>query len=202
MKSPSIGSRGCLIVTVKSCDQVSLLKSQRPNCWSNFKMYIWGLSLRRPIYPKKKKIIDFLPVNFAAYRKCPFLRKLLCFISLVGLWSRIHSSSAKKQFLKVRTCALKNVPVFVPTMISKGEKILHYGIHTERCKDSFESFIHIVEQQMTFLQYFFVKQTILCLEFGKCVLVKRCKSELLPLYLNVYHPLVNYYKLLCDCSLF
>lgn len=141
-------------------------------------------------------------MNFAAYRKCPFLRKLLCFISSVGLWSRIHSSSAKKQFLKVWTCAPKNVPVSVPTMISRGAKILHYGIHMEGCKDSFESFIHIVEQQMTFLQYFFVKQTILCLEFGKCVLVKHCKSELLPLYLNVYHPLVNYYKLLCDCSLF
>lgn len=97
------------------------------------------------------------------------------------------------------TSAFKNVPIFVPTMISKGEKILYCGVHMEGCKDSFESFIHIVEQQMTFLQYFFVKQTILCLEFGKCVLVKRCKSELLPLYLNVYHPLVNYYKILCDC---
>lgn len=71
----------------------------------------------------------------------------------------------------------------------------------EGCKDSFESFIHLVQQQMTFLQYFFVKQTIWCLEFGKCVLVKR-KSELLPLYLNVYHPLVNDYKLLCDCFFF
>lgn len=47
------------------------------------------------------------------------------------------------------------------------------------------------QQQMTFLQYFFVKQTILCLEFGIRVLVKHCKSEFLPLYLNVYHPLVN-----------
>uniref|UniRef100_A0A8C5VIL4 Uncharacterized protein n=1 Tax=Microcebus murinus TaxID=30608 RepID=A0A8C5VIL4_MICMU len=59
--------------------------------------------------------------------------------------------------------------------------------------------ILLKEQQMTFLQYFFVKQTILCLEFGICVLVKHCKSELLPLYLSVYHPLVNSYKLLCDC---
>nr|CAH93029.1 hypothetical protein [Pongo abelii] len=86
----------------------------------------------------------------------------------------------------------------------KGVKILLKGLFTlmEGCKDSFERFIHIVEQQMTFLQYFFVKQTILCLEFGICVLVKHCKSELLPLYLNVYHPLVNYYKLLCDCFFF
>lgn len=182
------------------------VKSQWPNCWSNFKMYLWDLSLR--IYSsgdlfiqKKKKIIDFLPVNFAAYRKCPFLRKLLCFISLVELWSRIHSSSAKKQFLKVGTCA-KTSQFLCQLWLARGKKILHYGIHMERCKDSFESFIHIVEQQMTFLQYFFVKQTILCLEFGKCVLVKRCKSELLPLYLNVYHPLVNDYKLLCDCSFF
>lgn len=44
-------------------------------------------------------------MNFAAYRKCPFLRKLLCFISLDGLLSRIHSSSAKKQFLKMGTSA-------------------------------------------------------------------------------------------------
>lgn len=83
-----------------------------------------------------------------------------------------------------------------------GGEILHYGVHMEGCKDSFEIFIHLVQQQMTFLQYFFVKQTILCLEFGKCVLVRRCKSELLPLYLNVYHPLVNDYKLLCDCLFF
>lgn len=69
----------------------------------------------------------------------------------------------------------------------------------EGCKDFFERFIHNVEQQMTFLQYFFVKQTILCLEFGICVLVKHCKSESLPLYLHVYHPLVNDYELLCDC---
>uniref|UniRef100_A0A8D2ALP2 Uncharacterized protein n=1 Tax=Sciurus vulgaris TaxID=55149 RepID=A0A8D2ALP2_SCIVU len=81
-------------------------------------------------------------------------------------------------------------------------KILFYGVCTEGCKDSFGRCIHIVEQQMTFLQYFFVKQTILCLEFGICVLVKHCKSELLPLYLNVYHPLVNYYELLCDCFFF
>lgn len=46
---------------------------------------------------------------------------------------------------------------------------------------------------------FFVKQTILCLEFDICVLVKHCKSQFLPLYLHVYHPLVNYYELFCDC---
>lgn len=86
-------------------------------------------------------------------------------------------------------------------MISEG-KVASCGVCKEGCKDSFERFIHIVEQQMTFLQYFFVKQTILCLEFGICVLVKHCKSELLPLYLNVYHPPVNYYKLLCDCFFF
>lgn len=68
----------------------------------------------------------------------------------------------------------KKVPIFVPTIISEGEEIIFYGVRMEGCKDSFESFIHIVEQQLTFLQYFFVKQTILCLEFGKCVLVKCC----------------------------
>lgn len=62
-------------------------------------------------------------MNFAAYRKCPFLRKLLCFIYLNGLLSRIHSSSAKEQFLKMGASALKKkVPIFVPTMISEGEK--------------------------------------------------------------------------------
>jgi hypothetical protein len=84
-------------------------------------------------------------------------------------------------------------------MISEGKK--SYEVCKEGYKDYFGRFIHIIEQQMTFLQYFFVKQTILCLEFGICVLVKR-KSELLPLYLNVYHPLVNYYELLCDCFFF
>lgn len=102
------------------------------------------------------------------------------------------------------TCTLKQkVPIWCQLWLVRvgwglGVKILFYWVSMEGCKDSFESFIHIVEQQMTFLQYFFVKQTILCLEFGQCVLVKHCKSELLPLYLNVYHLLVNYYKLLCD----
>lgn len=59
-------------------------------------------------------------------------------------------------------------------MISEGEKSYSMEYVLEGCKDSFESFIHVVEQQLTFLQYFFVKQTILCLEFGKCVLVKCC----------------------------
>lgn len=61
-------------------------------------------------------------MNFAAYRKCPFLGKLLCFISLGGLLSRIHSSSAKKAFLKMGTSKLKKIPIFVPTMISEGRK--------------------------------------------------------------------------------
>lgn len=52
--------------------------------------------------------------------------------------------------------------------------VIFYGARTEGREDSFESFIHIVEQQLTVLQYFFVKQTTLCLEFGKCVLVKCC----------------------------
>lgn len=58
-------------------------------------------------------------------------------------------------------------------MISEGEKSYSVEYVLEGCKDSLKV-IHIVEQQLTFLQYFFVKQTILCLEFGKCVLVKCC----------------------------
>lgn len=66
--------------------------------------------------------MHFLPMNFAAYRKCPFLGKLLCFISLAGLLSRLHSNSTKNQFLTMGTSAFKKVPIFVPTMISEGGK--------------------------------------------------------------------------------
>lgn len=53
-------------------------------------------------------------------------------------------------------------PHFVPSVISEGKKNLIPWSITKGCKDSFERFIHI-EQQMTFLQYFFVKQTICAL---------------------------------------
>lgn len=109
------------------------------------------------------------------------------------LWILLHKESA----LSSRNCRLvlgkeagdlgnfciKKSPYLCQLWLAWGANLIWSVV--EGWKDFFERFIHIVEQQMTFLQYFFVKQTILCLEFGICVLVKHCKSEFLPLYLCV-----------------
>lgn len=113
-----------------------------------------------------------------------------------GTLSTEHSSSTRIVSENGNFC-IKKSPCLCQLWLVWGADLLWSTV--EGCKGSFERSIHIVEQQMTFLQYFFVKQTILCLEFGICVLVKHCKSESLPLCLRVYHPLVNDYELLCDC---
>lgn len=60
-------------------------------------------------------------MNFAAYRKCPFLGELLCSAMLNELVSSMHSSCAKERVSNNGNFTQKS-PYIVPTVISEGKK--------------------------------------------------------------------------------
>uniref|UniRef100_A0A8B9U6I5 Uncharacterized protein n=2 Tax=Anatinae TaxID=2068716 RepID=A0A8B9U6I5_9AVES len=84
-----------------------------------------------------------------------------------------------KSCLQLEDAMFQKLFIF-PYGIWEGREILRFNI--EGCKDFFELYSHCRTANDIFT-VFFVKRTIF---------------ELLPLYLNVYHPLVNYYWTICD----